>query len=366
MDSPRAALFQGSGVPMQILALSPKSGTDQALIQTEACTLCSSDLHTVSGRRISPAPSVLGHEAIGRIVQLPQSYILQDVDGNSLQIGQRVVWGVAASCGECLFCRSGIPQKCVNLVKYGHSVHHSDEVPRGGLSELVEIVPGTPLMPLSETIPAGLACLSACAGATVAAVLRQCGDLHGRAVLVLGGGVLGVIACRMAAKAGASVVVCVEPDAGRRHRAIAFGAHHAIDPQSEQVGEQIQHLCNNGLGADFALEFSGANSAFDLGLKSLRTGGALILAGAVFPTGSVAIEPEQIVKRMLRLQGVHNYAPADLRTAVAFLEQEARDSADLWACMIGESFGLDQIDTAFEWAAQHAGIRAVVAMNIGR
>jgi len=231
----KAAIYHGHGRPFEIQEIAIDTAADCAIVRTEACTLCSSDLHTVSGRRISPTPGVLGHEAIGHILQLPKSWELKDTAGNPIQIGQRVVWGVAASCGQCLFCREGIPQKCISLVKYGHCVHLSNAIPRGGLSEIVEIVRGTPVTRLSDEIPAGMACLAACAGATVAAAVRLSGSFQLKSAVILGGGVLGVIACRMAKKAGAARVICVEPDKKRRERAIAFGADFAIDSTDNEA-----------------------------------------------------------------------------------------------------------------------------------
>jgi len=94
----------------------------------------------------------------------------------------------------------------------------------------------------------------------------------------------------------------------------------------------------------------------------LRTGGRFLLAGAVFPAGQVAIEPEQIIRRMLTIQGLHNYAGVDLESAVAFLEAEFQSAPALWAGLIGESFPLNEIDSAFAWAARNPGVRAVISM----
>lgn len=358
----KTAIYHGHGRPFEIQEIAIDTATDCAIVRTEACTLCSSDLHTVSGRRVSPTPGVLGHEAIGHVLQLPSSWELKDTAGNPIKIGQRVVWGVAASCGQCLFCQDGIPQKCISLVKYGHCVHQSNAIPRGGLSDLVEIVRGTPVTCLSNEIPAGMACLAACAGATVAAAVRLSGSFQLKSAVILGGGVLGVIACRMAKKTGAAMVICVEPDEARRARAIAFGADLAIDPADNEAENKIKSHCNHGLGADIALEFSGSNAAFETGLKVLRTGGRFLLAGAVFPAGKVAIEPEQIIRRMLTIQGLHNYAGVDLDSAVAFLEAEFQSDPSSWASLTGESFQLNDIDNAFAWAAKNPGVRAVVSM----
>jgi alcohol dehydrogenase len=363
LNSPQAALFHGSGRPLSLIALTDaQASANTALVHVEACTICSSDLHTVAGRRVSPAPSVLGHEAIGHVARLPETWLLIDPSGKPVDAGQRVVWGVAASCGQCLFCTTGLPQKCNRLLKYGHAIHQPGSIPKGGLSQRVELVAGTPVVPLTAELPAGMACLAACAGATVAGAMRLVGHLTDKHVLILGGGVLGAIACRMAFRQGARAVVCVEPDSFRRKRAIAFGASLAIDPNSDNALEEIRARANQGLGVDTALDFSGARSAFDLGLASLRTGGVFLLAGAVFPAGKVEIEPEQIIRRMLTITGLHNYAPEDLQTAVAFLEDEYRQSPEVWQGLVGQSFPLDSVDAAFAWAAENQGVRALVQM----
>ena len=57
----------------------------------------------------------------------------------------------------------------------------------------------------------------------------------------------------------------------------------------------------------------GARSEFlQAGIESLRIGGTLILAGTVLPTPSIALDPEAVVRRLLTIRGVHNYAPRDL------------------------------------------------------
>ena len=360
----KAALFHGAGQPWTIITISDTNfNEDRAIIETEACTVCSSDIHTVMGRRGGPTPSVLGHEAIGRVWKLPDSWTLKDVEGRPCAIGQRLVWGVAASCGECLFCQNAIPQKCQRLVKYGHHRYTMGETPRGGFSQCVELVEGTPVVGLSDAIPAGMACLAACAGATVAATLRMAGGQNGQQILVYGGGVLGAIACRMAKSLGADLVICIEPDPLRRERALVFGADHAMDPSDLSIDDKLKSIAHDGLGADQALEFSGSGTAFASSMRAVRTGGMIVLAGAVFPAGSIEIEPEQIVRQMLTIRGVHNYSAIDLQSATAFLESEYRKFPEIWLMLAGESFAIDEMEKAFAWAAKSPGVRAIISMK---
>ncbi len=46
----------------------------------------------------------------------------------------------------------------------------------------------------------------------------------------------------------------------------------------------------------------------------------MVMAGATFPARPAAICAEQVVRRMIRITGVYNYAPEDLEDALEFLE----------------------------------------------
>lgn len=83
-------------------------------------------------------------------------------------------------------------------------------------------------------------------------------------------------------------------------------------------------------------------------MTSLRPGGVLLLAGAVFPSRPLAIPAEDVVRRMLRIEGIHNYEPEDLAAALRFLA-EHRNRYDLAALTAGH-FALSQVNEAVEFA----------------
>jgi len=189
--------------------------------------------------------------------------------------------------------------------------------------------------------------------------LRLAGHVQGRHVGVIGGGVLGCIACAMANENGAASVTCVEPDPVRRDRALAFGASQSLDSAEPDFETRLKSA-NEGLGIDVCLEITGANPAFEAALKSLRIGGTVVLVGAVYPAGPVGISQEDIVRRMLTLKGLHNYAPIDLKAAVDFLQAISKKDPALWADLFGPEFALEDVAIAFDWAAENPGVRAVV------
>ena len=73
-------------------------------------TICGSDLHTVQGKRKEQVPSILGHEGVVEIVKHQRR-------NSDLKVGDRITFHVANCCYQCDHCRTGLPQKCVNLFK---------------------------------------------------------------------------------------------------------------------------------------------------------------------------------------------------------------------------------------------------------
>jgi threonine dehydrogenase-like Zn-dependent dehydrogenase len=196
-----------------------------------------------------------------------------------------------------------------------------------------------------DEIPDPVAAMANCATATAAALLRAGGFLPGRRVAILGAGVLGVTAAAMARAGGAREVSVADPSAERRARAAEFGATHT----DESIGP----------GADLVLECAGTAESVAAALALPRVGGTVILAGTVRPTPPVPLDPERVVRRLLTIRGVHNYAPADLEVAVAFLAGPGR--AFPFAGLVGRTFALDEVEEAFAHAHAHPGSRVAVA-----
>jgi len=302
-----AALFDGPGLPLRLAEFAlPPVGPGELLVRITACTICGSDLHTLAGRRPAPVPSILGHEALGLDVST----------------GQRVTWSIMASCGHCPFCLRGLPQNCEALFKYGHAKHETR--PSGGLSEYIILRLGTTVLPVPDSLPDAVACPLNCATATIAACLRPAGNLAAADVLIQGAGLLGLTAAALAAAAGAAQI-------------------HAVHPDSSSLPP-----------VDFALELSGHSAA----LPPLRIGGLYVLAGAVFSTPPLPLDPETLVRRLLRIQGVHDYTPADLATALEFLLQHHHRHP--FAELVPQSFPLSQINEALAYQTLHRPARVLI------
>ena len=380
----RAAVLVAAGKPLELqLVPVPALATGELLVRVTACSLCGSDLHTAHGRRPHPLPTILGHEIVGRIAAIGPGSAPVCVSGRPLAVGPRITWSVCASCGRCDRCLQGLPQKCRELVKYGHSALESPYGLSGGLADYVQVFPGTAIVPLPDTLADTAAAPASCAVATAAAIVRTIRQQFGafgppgmglaeRSVVVLGGGMLGLSVASLLAAAGTRRLVLLDPVSDRRTRAVAAvpGLVAAAPPprvdqawvasllgpaEAGRSGGADQRFEADGF--DVVVEASGAAASIPAALELTATGGTCILAGSVSPMPGIAFDPERVVRRQVAIHGVHNYRPEDLVTAVEHLASPAGGPL---GALAGPVFPIERVNEAMALAATPDALRVVV------
>jgi len=103
-------------------------------------------------------------------------------------------------------------------------------------------------------------------------------DLHvTESVVVMGQGVIGLLATRLAVLSGAQVIAVDRFDE-RRRAATRFGAAHTIDPTAGiDVAARVHQL--TGPGADVAIELSGAYPALHEAIRCVQPGARVVASG---------------------------------------------------------------------------------------
>jgi putative phosphonate catabolism associated alcohol dehydrogenase len=352
-----ALVFRGVGRDFERIAVPDVAlHTGEALVSVELATICGSDLHTVDGARHADLPLVLGHEQVGRVVALGPGKAPRTVDDTTIAVGMRVVWGVAVDCGRCRYCRSGLPQKCTTLRKYGHERMQRGWELGGGFGSHVHVLARTPIVEVPEALPATMLAPASCATATVMAGFAAAASIRpiqGATVAISGCGMLGLTAIAVAVARGATVIAG-DPDPDRRAAALRFGATAAADGSLAGWQAAFAKVSSARHGYTIALELSGAATAVQHLMGNADIGAVLILIGSVFPAGSVPIDPETVVRGMLTVRGVHNYAPQHLVEAVRFLERADRRE---FAGLVGSEHPLGQIESALQAARSRTSSR---------
>lgn len=343
-----------SALPVRIPVL--KSG--EAIAEITYSTICTSDLHSYYGRRSAHAPSVLGHEVIGRITQLAEEGVA-DFYGENLKTGDLVTWSVYAHDHAGAMAAKGIPQKSEPLFKYGHQKIEQHDVLSGGFATHCHLRKGTDIFKIPTGISFREAAPLNCTHATVAGAIRLAGNLKNKNVLIIGAGMLGVSACAMSKFAGANQVLAMDQNIQRTENTGRFGADRSIDANLSP--EEAQRIAQSIGGIDVVIDTSGSAPAMEKGLQILNIGGIAIWVGAVYSERNISIDAESVVRRILTIKGLHNYIPEDLAFAIKFLE-----STHLlypFESLVEADFPLKELDEAFRSANGSGKYRVGITPN---
>lgn len=335
-ETASALVWHGAGeFRLQEVAI-PELSHGESLVALTTATICGSDRHTVLGRRSAPCPSILGHEGVG---------IVCATKNPGLRVGQRVAFAVTAPCLDCDRCRGGMTAKCRNLKKAGHEAFDSDWALSGTYASHILLREHQSAVAVPEELPDVAASIATCAGATVMAVVEQAEELRGRRVLVMGIGMLGLIAVDAAVRGGAAEVIAFDLDPTRLGWARALGA---VTPGSPAEPESV----------DVALEFSGSEFGVHSCIGSLDLGGRAVLAGSVATSPTYALDPEWLVRGWRTVTGVHNYEPRHLHQSVDFLADSAID----WGAVVAAPIPLADVPHAIQ-ASPGAALREAVRFS---
>ena len=109
------------------------------------------------------------------------------------------------------------------------------------------------------------------------AAIRKCRVEIGESAIVMGMGILGQCAVPLLRLAGAHPVIAVDPDPGKREKALRIGADFALDPFAPDFAETAKKLANGG--AKVGIEVTGVGAGLDGILDCMARFGRVALLG---------------------------------------------------------------------------------------
>ncbi|QOC24237.1 L-threonine 3-dehydrogenase [Wenzhouxiangella sp. AB-CW3] len=266
----------------------PTAGAGEVLIKLEKTAICGTDLHIYqwdewSQRTIEP-PLILGHEFVGRIVDIGDGV-------RGYEQGQRVSAEGHVVCGVCRNCRAGKPHLCPHTEGIG--VNRD-----GGFAEYV-VVPATNLWPIPDEIPSELAAFFDPFGNAAHCALQF--DLVGEDVLITGAGPIGIIAAGIAKHVGARHIVISDINDYRLDLAREMGATRTINVQREKLTDILDELDIDGF--DVGMEMSGNPHAFRDMLTCMYHGGKVALLGLL--PKDAGVNWDQVIFKGLEVHGIY-------------------------------------------------------------
>ena len=78
------------------------------------------------------------------------------------------------------------------------------------------------------------------------AAIRKCNLEMGESAMIMGLGILGMMAVKLLRAAGAYPIVAVDPVPEKREKALTFGADYAFDPRDPDFAEKVKEVTDGG------------------------------------------------------------------------------------------------------------------------
>ncbi|MGV9253639.1 zinc-dependent alcohol dehydrogenase family protein [Streptomyces sp. NPDC003697] len=239
-----------------------------AIVRVDAVTICGTDLHIIKGDVPEVPPgTVLGHEAVGEIVEVGG-------DVRTVQPGDRVLVSCITACGRCRFCREAMYGQCRGGGGWiiGHLID-------GTQAEYVRV----PYADLSvHPLPSVVTHEDGVLLADIFPTAYEVGVLNGHVrpgdtVAVVGAGPVGLAAIATARLFAPERVVAVDLAAPRLEAARKLGAEAVAD--AREAPEQLIADLTGGLGADVVVEAVGVPETFEVCTRMVRPGGHVANVG---------------------------------------------------------------------------------------
>ena len=96
-------------------------------------------------------------------------------------------------------------------------------------------------------------------------------------MLVMGLGILGQLAVKLAAASGAAPLIAADPVESRRKAALDCGADYALNPLAADFAERVKDITHGGANA--AIEVTGVGAGLDETLDCMAKLGRVALLG---------------------------------------------------------------------------------------
>lgn len=259
----------------------PTPGPKDVVLKVKACGVCGSDVHFYEtdneGYMLYPGltkfPCVIGHEFSGEVVAVGKE--VKDLKVGDMVTAEEMIW-----CGECVPCRNGYPNQCLNLEEIGFTINgaFADYIVIGAkycwkIDEIAERYGDK-----EKAFEAG-ALVEPTSVAYNGMFVRAEGFKPGGYVVVFGAGPIGLASIALAKASGASKIIAFEISNKRRELAKLVGAEYVYNPTEVDPVEVILDV-TKGAGADMLVESAGAPTKTIPAMeKTLAIGGKIVQIG---------------------------------------------------------------------------------------
>jgi 2-desacetyl-2-hydroxyethyl bacteriochlorophyllide A dehydrogenase len=294
-----ALLTEPTNVVMTEMKM-PTCSKGHVLVRISHVGICGTDTKIFNGEIPANVPVVMGHEAIGIVIEG------QATDGSGP--GDPVIIDPVLHCDDCFYCDKGDTHLCKNGGLLGREVN-------GVFSEYV-LVPSNNIFGLGTKINLAVAPLIQVM-TTVLHAQNRAKIEPGETVAVLGLGVTGLLQIQVAKALGAKIVIGVSRNSYKRGLADNMGADVTVEHGEAAKAEILKHT--EGRGADVVIEAVGYISVLAEAMDIARVGGRIIPFG-IYGASEGKLPFYQFYFKELDIINARAALPADFPESIKLVE----------------------------------------------
>ncbi len=295
----------------------PIPGPEDVVLEVKACGICGSDVHMAQADKdgyiyypgLTGFPSILGHEFSGVVIEAGKNArdkrTNKPFKGGEPVTSEEMLW-----CGQCKPCADGQPNHCEQLNEIGFNVN--------GAYTRYMVLPSRTIWSLEplrrryheDDLYLAGSLIEPTAVAYNAVIERGGGIRPGDRVVILGAGPVGIAACAILKRAGASMVIISETQPERAAMAMKLGADHHINPATEDFADRVLEI-TQGMGADLFMEATGLPEKVYPGIERVIWEGRTLNSTVVVTARAEAKMPvtgEVLQVRRARIVGAQGHS----------------------------------------------------------
>ncbi len=144
------------------------------------------------------------------------------------------------------------------------------------------------------------------------AAIRKTRLEMGESAIVMGLGILGMIAVKLLRVAGAVPIIAADPNPERRKIALENGADYAFDPLEPDFAQQVKKITNGGVKV--AIEVTGVGAGFNEALDCMAKFGRVALLGCTRDSNFTVDYYKKIHAPGITVIGAHTVARPDFES----------------------------------------------------
>ena len=296
------------------------------VFKVESAGICGSDIHNWDNG--APEGLVMGHEFAGVVVE-PGTR-------TDLKVGDRITGLPISPCGLCEACVGGNPQFCSSTWSQAVGLALTNS---GGFAEYSSCRPDM-VKKLPDNVSFDEGCMVEPAAVSLHA-LNLADVKVGDRVLIIGGGIIGLMAAEFAKLDGASYVGLVEVNEQRGNKAKKYGkVDEFFDAKDEKIIEKLMVASNGGF--DKVIECCGNAAAVSEAIMAVKPGGTIVLVGV--STVPVTVPLVMSVMKEVKMLGAIAYTVKEFEDVIRLISEKIIAVEKY----IDARVGLDKAQASFE------------------